>query len=72
MTRKEKSESWQQPRIPKTINPWDWDIRVRERNLRKGIIDEKDVEKHIAQLVDVSDQADSVTLPQPALGGRED
>ncbi len=56
----------------KTINSWEWDIRVRERNLRKGILDEKDVDKHIAQLVDVSDQADTVGAAQPALRGRED
>jgi hypothetical protein len=56
----------------KTIASWEWDVRVRERNLRKGMFDEKDLEKHIAQLPDVSDQADSVTNPQPALGGRED
>jgi hypothetical protein len=47
-------------------------VRVRERNLKKGIFDEKDVEKHISQLADVSDQADTVATPQPALGGRED
>jgi hypothetical protein len=57
---------------PKAINPVEWDIRVRERNLRKGILDEKDVEKHITQLVDVSEQAETLTYPQPAIGGRED
>ncbi|MGA7122396.1 MAG: hypothetical protein WBY94_19995 [Polyangiaceae bacterium] len=56
----------------KTINPWEWDVRVRERNIRKGIFDEKDVEKHIAQLPDVADQAESIGLAQPALGGRDD
>jgi hypothetical protein len=56
----------------KTINGWDWDIRVRERNVRKGIFDEKEIEKHVAALVDVSEQAEIVTYPQPALGGRED
>jgi hypothetical protein len=56
----------------KTINPWEWDVRVRERNLRKGIFDEKDVEKYITTLPDVSEQADSIPLPQPAIGGRED
>jgi hypothetical protein len=55
----------------KTINGWDWDIRVRERNVRKGIFDEKEIEKHVAALVDVSEQAEIVTYPQPALGGRE-
>jgi hypothetical protein len=56
----------------KTINAWEWDVRVRERNVRKGILDDKDIEKHIAQLPDVADQAESITVPQPALGGRED
>jgi hypothetical protein len=55
----------------KTINPWDWDVRVRERNLRKGILDDKDVEKYLAQLPDTNEQAESLPLPQPALGGRE-
>lgn len=55
----------------KTINAWEWDVRVRERNLRKGILDEKDVEKHLSQLPDMADQAENLGLPQPALGGRE-
>jgi len=55
----------------KTINAWDWDIRVRERNLRKGILEEKDVEKHIAQLPDVADEVESIGFAAPALGGRE-
>jgi Ser/Thr protein kinase RdoA (MazF antagonist) len=54
------------------INAWEWDIRVRERNVRKGIFDEKEIEKHLAALPDVADQADSVAAPQPALGGRSD
>lgn len=56
----------------KTISPWEWDIRVRERNVGKGIFDAKDIEKHIAALPDVADQAESITITQPALGGRED
>ena len=56
----------------KAINPWEWDVRVRERNLRKGMLDEKDVERHLAQLPDVSDLAEPVSIAQPALGGRED
>jgi hypothetical protein len=55
----------------KTINPWDWDIRVRERNLRKGILEEKDVEKHVSQLPDLADQAESIGIAPPALGGRD-
>ena len=56
----------------KTINAWEWDVRVRERNVRKGILDDKDIEKHLAQLPDVGDQAESIGVAQPALGGRED
>jgi hypothetical protein len=55
----------------KTISPWEWDVRVRERNLRKGVFDEKEVEKHLSQLPDVADQAESIPIAQPALGGRE-
>ncbi|HEY1690743.1 MAG TPA: hypothetical protein VGG39_01190 [Polyangiaceae bacterium] len=56
----------------KTINSWEWDVRVRERNVGKGIFDEKDIEKHLSQLPDVADQAESIAIAQPALGGRED
>ena len=56
----------------KQINSWDWDIRVRERNLKQGIISEKDVEKQKAQLPDLTDQVEPASLPQPAIGGRED
>ena len=56
----------------KTVNPWEWDVRVRERNLRKGVLEDKDVEKHLSALGDVADQAESLPIPQPALGGRED
>ncbi len=55
----------------KTINSWDWDIRVRERNLKSGSLNEKDLEKNSSQLPDVADQAETVSIAQPALGGRE-
>jgi len=54
------------------INSWDWDIRVRERNLARGILTDKDVEKERGGLPDVAEQAESLSLPQPALGGREE
>ena len=56
----------------KTINSWDWDIRVRERMLKAGTLTDKDVEKHITQLVDLADQVEPVSMSQPAIGGRED
>jgi hypothetical protein len=55
----------------KTINSWDWDIRVRERNLKSGTLNEKDLEKQATQLADLADQAEPVGVAQPALGGRE-
>jgi hypothetical protein len=45
----------------KTINPWEWDV-----------LDDKDVEKYLSGLHDVSEQAESSALNQPALGRRED
>jgi hypothetical protein len=56
----------------KSINAWDWDVRVRERNLKNGTLNDKDIEKHLGQLGDVGDNCESVSLAQPALGGRED
>jgi hypothetical protein len=53
----------------KTINSWDWDLRVRERNLRNGTLTDKDVEKHLGTLPDVADKADTLALTQPALRG---
>jgi hypothetical protein len=54
------------------INSWDWDIRVRERNLKHGILTEKDLEKQRGQLGDLADQVEAVSLPQPAIGGNEE
>ncbi len=54
------------------FNPWDLDIRVRDRNLQNGTLTAKDVEKLQGGLPDLADQTDAVTIPQPALGGRED
>ncbi len=49
--------------------PWDLDVRVRERNIRKGVLDDKDVEKYLKELPDSAANAENVTLPQPAVGG---
>lgn len=56
----------------KTINSWDWDVRVRDRNLTKGVLTPKDVEKHLAALPDSAEQAEPVSHSQPALAGRGD
>ena len=54
------------------INPWDLDIRVRDRNLTSGTLTEKDVEKLLGALPDLAEHVEPVTIPQPAIGGRED
>ncbi len=52
--------------------PWDLDIRVRDRNLKKGVLEPREVEKHLKDLPDVVAGADVVTLEQPALDGDDD
>ena len=56
----------------KTINASDWDVRVRDRNLKNGTLSEKDIERAAAQLPDLADQCEPVSLEQPALGGHEE
>ena len=48
-------------------NPWTFDVRVRERNLKAGSLTDKDVEKYLAQLPDNADQAEAFGTAQPAL-----
>lgn len=53
------------------LGPWALDVRVRERNLKSGAITEKDIEKHLAALPDLADQAESFATSQPALAQPE-
>ncbi len=55
-----------------TVQSWDWDLRVRERNLKAGIISEKEVEKMLHALGDLTGEVDTMTLVQPAVSGEED
>jgi hypothetical protein len=55
----------------KSSNPWILDVRVRERNLTKGLITDKEVEKHLQSLPDVGDQSEPFATPQPALAQPE-
>lgn len=48
-------------------NPWTFDVRVRERNLKAGSLTEKDVEKYLSTLPDNADQAEPFATAQPAL-----
>jgi hypothetical protein len=48
-------------------NPWTFDVRVRERNLKAGTITEKDVDKYVSGLPDLADQSEPFGTSQPAL-----
>lgn len=48
-------------------NPWTFDVRVRERNLKAGSVTEKDVEKYLSTLPDLADQVEPFATSQPAL-----
>ena len=52
--------------MSKTPNSWEIDLRVRDRNIQKGILDPTDVEKYLSGLFDVGGTCDTVTLYQPA------
>lgn len=51
----------------------DFDLRVRERHLQRGVLDAKAIEKYLAELRDVASQCEPVGIPQPAhaAGGDE-
>jgi hypothetical protein len=49
------------------LNAWDWDLRVRERNLKAGVLTEKDVEKFLGQVPDTQENSEAFLTPQPAL-----
>lgn len=51
------------------LNPWLTDVRVRDRNIKKGLLDPKELEKYLHALTDVADRSDLVSEPQPALAG---
>jgi len=53
-------------------NPWDLDIRIRERNIRKGVLDPKDIEKYLKELPDSGANALTVDISQPALEAPDD
>jgi hypothetical protein len=48
-------------------NPWTFDVRVRERNLKAGTVTDKDVDKYIAGLPDLTEHSEAFATSQPAL-----
>ena len=54
------------------LNPWDLDIRVRERNLKNGTLNDKDIDKMVVTLPDLAEQTEPVTTGQPAVEGDDE
>jgi hypothetical protein len=50
-----------------TENPWTFDLRIRDRNLKQGLLDEPTLGKYLEALPDLEAQTQSFTLAQPAL-----
>ena len=54
------------------FGPQEFDVRVRERFLVSGVLDPKALEKHLGELKDVSANAETVELRQPAIAGADE
>ena len=48
---------------------WMYDLRVRARLLASGALDEKTVERYLAELPDLEGYAETIPFEQPALSG---
>jgi hypothetical protein len=48
---------------------WEWDLRVRDRNLKAGVIDKEQLGKHLAALPDLEPQVESFMTEQPMFEG---
>lgn len=49
-------------------NPWLFDLRLRERNVRSGALDEKELNRHLSALKDLEAETETFGLAQPAIG----
>lgn len=49
-------------------NPWLFDLRLRDRNLRSGALDEKELSRHLGALKDLETETETFGLAQPAIG----
>ncbi|MCC6898270.1 MAG: hypothetical protein IT377_04810 [Polyangiaceae bacterium] len=45
-----------------------YDVRIRERLLRQGLVTEADVKKHLESLADAEAKCETLSQHQPALG----
>jgi hypothetical protein len=49
-----------------------YDVRVRDRLLKKGLLKQDEVDKHLAALADVEAQSEPVSIEQPAVSSHGD
>jgi hypothetical protein len=49
-------------------NPWLFDLRLRERNVRSGALDEKELTRHLGALKDLESETETFGWAQPAIG----
>jgi hypothetical protein len=47
-----------------------YDLRVRDRFLQSGALEQKTVERYLAELPDLEGHAEALPFEQPALAGR--
>ncbi len=53
----------------KLESAWLTDVRVQARHLKKGLLEPKQLEKHLKDLPDLVGQMEIVSMPQPAIDG---
>ncbi|HNS98880.1 MAG TPA: hypothetical protein PKL73_18135 [Polyangiaceae bacterium] len=51
---------------------WDFDVRVRDRNLKTGRLKKDEVDRYYDNLVDVTNNVDAMEARQPTLPTAED
>lgn len=49
-----------------------YDVRVRDRLVKKGLLKQDVLQKHLDALTDVESQSESVSIEQPTASGRVD
>lgn len=47
------------------------DVRVRDRYQKRGLVNAKEIEKHLGELPDLAEKAEEVELSQPALSDND-
>lgn len=50
--------------------PFDLDLRTRDRNLQKGLLSSKDIERHLKELPDMTANSEPLSLTQPIFEGQ--